>query len=495
MPVARSCRRSLSISAPRMHGKKIAVHYSVRASFCVGENVCMMSRNRRIAIVCQPWDNVAPQSRGSLAIISYELARRLVGQSHVIIYGQRGPGQNKSEMDGASIEFKRFKVLQIPQGLIEILLGILSCHFKKRINYMFSYLYHPFYALRVALNIRTSKCDIVLVYNFLQFATIIKLVNPSAKICLSMQCEWLTQFAALAGERRLRKIDLIIGCSDYITEGIRTRFPAIAIRCHTVYNGVDTDRFCPTEDSKSQTDETERLLFVGRLSPEKGVHVLIRAFRILAESRPRLRLDLVGASNALHYLYLSLDPQDRANATLEPFFGVGLCDMVWRQLVLRDRSYLADLAFEVAGDDRIISHGAVLQTDTIHFYRRAAALVFPSVWNEPAGLPTFEAQACGTPVVSTYSGGIPEYVLHGQTGILVARGEAEELATAISRVLDNPALARAMGEAGRQRAVERFSWDVVSRRLADLLESASPAQGSQNGKLKAVAQVVTPLKR
>jgi hypothetical protein len=114
MPVARSCRRSLSISAPRMHGKKIAVHYSVRASFCVGENVCMMSRNRRIAIVCQPWDNVAPQSRGSLAIISYELARRLGGQSHVIICGQRGPGQNKSEMDGASIEFKCFKVLQIP---------------------------------------------------------------------------------------------------------------------------------------------------------------------------------------------------------------------------------------------------------------------------------------------------------------------------------------------------------------------------------------------
>jgi glycosyltransferase involved in cell wall biosynthesis len=163
--------------------------------------------------------------------------------------------------------------------------------------------------------------------------------------------------------------------------------------------------------------------------------------------------------------------------------------MIWRQLILRDRSYLDDLAAEAAGDDRIVLHGRVLQTDTIDFYRRAAVLVFPSVWNEPSGLPTFEAQACGTPVVSTYSGGIPEYVSHGRTGILVARGEATELATAIREVLDNPALARAMVEAGRQRAVERFSWDVVSRRLADLVESLPPAPGSQDGERTTAAHI------
>ena len=118
--------------------------------------------------------------------------------------------------------------------------------------------------------------------------------------------------------------------------------------------------------------------------------------------------------------------------------------------------------------------------------------MFPSVWNEPSGLPTFEAQACGTPVVSTYSGGIPEYVSHGKTGILVARGEARELAMAINRVLDNPALARAMGEAGRQRAVERFSWDVVSRRFVDLLECVLPTPSSQDGTLKTTAHGQRP---
>jgi glycosyltransferase involved in cell wall biosynthesis len=439
-----------------------------------------MARTRRIAIVCQPWDNVAAQSGSSMVIIAYQIARRLAGNSYVTIYGRRGPGQKQSAIDGATVEFKRLRVLQIPQGLVEISLGIVACYLKTHNNYMFSYFYHPFYVLRVALSIRASKCDVVIVHNFLQFASIIKLFNPSANICLSMHCEWLTQFATPTSERRLRKVDLIIGCSDYITERISTRFPAIAARCHTIYDGVDTDSFCPMQDFLSRSDGTERLLYVGRVSPEKGVHVLIQAFKILAESRPRLRLDLVGASNALHYLYLSLDLKDRASASLRAFFGAGLCDMIWRQLILRDRSYLGDLAAEAADDDRVVLHGRVLQTDTIDFYRRAAALVFPSVWNEPSGLPTFEAQACGTPVVSTFSGGIPEYVSHGTTGILVARGEAKELAIAISQLLDNPVLARAMGEAGRQRAVERFSWDVVSRRLDDLLEIVPPTPGSRD---------------
>jgi len=110
----------------------------------------------------------------------------------------------------------------------------------------------------------------------------------------------------------------------------------------------------------------------------------------------------------------------------------------------------------------------------------AGMLVFPSVWQEPSGFPTFEAQACGLPVVSTFSGGIPEYVEDGRTGILVARGEARELALAIAQVRDNRELARAMGEAGRRRAIEHFSLDVMSRRLVDLIQSLSPADGGQN---------------
>jgi spore coat protein SA len=447
----------------------------------------MRRRVRRIAIVCQPWDNVASESGNSIVTVSYQLARCLARDWHVTIYGRRKSGQERREIDGETIEFRHFKIFHRPQAMVERLLSILARYKRRRINYMLSMGYHLFYAVRVALSIRTSKCDVVLVHNFLQFASVIKLFNRSATICVHMHCEWLRQFATRASERRLRKIDLIIGISDYITEGTRIRFPAIAERCHTVYNGVDTDRFCPSPDVPAQSDGTRHLLFVARLSPEKGVHVLIRAFKILAESRPALRLDLVGGAYTQAYLYLAPDPDDRAIASLERFYGNRLSEMVRRQLILKGQAYLDDLAAEAAGDDRIVFHGVIPHSETIALYRRATVMVLPSVWNEPSGLPILEAAACGLPLVSTRSGGIPEIVEHGRTGMLVARGDAEELALAISQVIDDPAFARAMGEAARQRVQERFTWEASARRLADLIENVSVASGSQKRSSKSPA--------
>jgi glycosyltransferase involved in cell wall biosynthesis len=432
-----------------------------------------MTHSRRIALVCQPWDNIAPNSNNSIIVVSYQLARSLNLDWHVTLYGRRGPGQKRWEIDEDMMEFRRFKVLQKPQAVVERLLSVLACYTKHPVNYMMSIFYHPLYALRVAISIRASKYDVVVVNNFIQFAWIIKLINRSATICLSMHCEWLTQFATPTNERRLRAVDLIIACSDYITEKIRLRFPKIAERCHTVYNGVDTERFCPRTIVAAPDGGSPRLLYVGRLSPEKGVHVLIQAFKILAENRPTLQLVVVGSAHTQRYLYLAPERDDLTAILLEPFYGKRLSEMVWRQFVLRDRSYGIDLAAEAAGDRRIVFHDPVLQTETIDFYREATVLVFPSVWNEPCGLPTVESQACGLPVVSTYSGGIPEYVEDGRTGVLVRRGDVHELAQAISQVIDDPAAARAMGGAGRQRVLERFTWEKSARRLANLIESVS----------------------
>ena len=440
----------------------------------------MTARTRRLAIVGHPWDTVVAQSTSSIVIIAYQLARHLPPHWRLTLYGRHRPGQKRREADGENIEFKRFSVRHRPPALLETLLGILACYMKSRIYYHMSYLYHTIYALKVALSIRASKYDVVIVNNFPQFASIIRMFNPSATICLSMHCEWLSQFALARTERRLRDLDLIIGCSEYITEAVRKCYPAIAARCHTVHDGVDTNLFCPAPDRSAPNDGTERLLYVGRLIPEKGIHVLIQAFKILAESRPTLRLDLVGATNPGRYLYLCPDLKDPAIASMvEAFYGNRLSDMVRKQLTRGGESYLDELAILAGGDERIVFHGAASHAETIDFYRRAAMLVFPSVWQEPSGLPTFEAQACGTPVVSTFSGGIPEYVENGRTGILVARGEARELALAIAQVLGNRDLARAMGEAGRRRVVEHFSWAVVSERLADLIESLSPVDAGQ----------------
>jgi glycosyltransferase involved in cell wall biosynthesis len=433
---------------------------------------------------------VEPDVGSSISIIANGLARCLARDWRVTIYGRRWPGQKHFEINSEKVEFKRFTVTDEHQRILIAILSVLTCWKRKRVHYMFSYFYHFFYFLRAALSIRASKCDVVLVINFLQGAAIIKFFNPSAAVCLRMGCEWLTQFASAASGRRLRNVDLIIGVSEYISERIRIRFPEVAARCFTVHNGVDTIRFCPLpgvppQKQNLQEQNIQRILFLARVSPEKGAHVLIQAFKILAESRPALRLDIVGGAGMLPYIYLAPDLDDQAIATLEPFYGDGLCDIMRRNFRLTGRSYIGELAAQVAGDERIVFHGPVSHSETIDFYRRAAVMVFPSVWNEPSGNSTIEAGACGRPVISTYSGGIPEYVEDGRTGLLTARGDASELARAIAKVLDNAALAHVMGKAGRQRVLERFTWEASTRRFVELLENVrdrSPYAQSQGGR-------------
>jgi starch synthase len=109
--------------------------------------------------------------------------------------------------------------------------------------------------------------------------------------------------------------------------------------------------------------------------------------------------------------------------------------------------------------------------EVIQLLTRAAVFVCPSVY-EPLGIVNLEAMACGTPVVASRVGGIPEVVDDGRTGVLVEVDDGFEagLASALDTVLGDPEAARRMGEAGRERAVGEFGWDAVARRTAALYE-------------------------
>lgn len=115
------------------------------------------------------------------------------------------------------------------------------------------------------------------------------------------------------------------------------------------------------------------------------------------------------------------------------------------------------------------------RTEVIQLLTHAAVFVCPSVY-EPLGIVNLEAMACGTPVVASRVGGIPEVVTDGVTGVLVPREDGADdafeagLARALDSVLGDPAGARRMGEAGRARAVEEFGWDAVARRTVRLYE-------------------------
>lgn len=115
------------------------------------------------------------------------------------------------------------------------------------------------------------------------------------------------------------------------------------------------------------------------------------------------------------------------------------------------------------------------RAEVIQLLTHASVFACPSVY-EPLGIVNLEAMACGTAVVASQVGGIPEVVADGETGLLVPYAAAEPeafeagLAVALNRVVADPGAARAMGEAGRERAAAEFGWDAIARRTVDVYQ-------------------------
>jgi len=190
----------------------------------------------------------------------------------------------------------------------------------------------------------------------------------------------------------------------------------------------------PAATELFSTDRTIRrsdnLLFVGRLTKQKGVDVLLHALAMLP---PTVRLDLVG------------DGEER-----------GALDM---------------LATSLGLGGRVSWHGAKAAAELPAFYRRAVALVVPSA-DEGLGLVAVEAQLCGAPVIAFASGGVVDVVRHDVTGILVAERTPEALAVAISQLLGRPDRGAALGQCAASLAREQFSPAQAARRYLAIYQQA-----------------------
>ncbi|MEU3949502.1 glycogen synthase [Streptomyces sp. NPDC029526] len=240
----------------------------------------------------------------------------------------------------------------------------------------------------------------------------------------------------------LEAADAVVAVSGAMREDILSCYPALdPARVHIVHNGIDTALYRPDPG----TDALDRIgldrsrpyvLFVGRITRQKGVPHLLRAVR-------------------------GIDPDAQvvlcAGAPDTPEI-----DREFRELYEELRGVRAGVHWI----PRMLPRPEVIQLLT-----HATVFVCPSVY-EPLGIVNLEAMACGTPVVASRVGGIPEVVADGSTGVLVDVDDDFEagLARALDTVLGDPAAARRMGEAGRERAVGEFGWDAVARRTVRLYE-------------------------
>jgi glycosyltransferase involved in cell wall biosynthesis len=319
------------------------------------------------------------------------------------------------------------------------------------------------YALQVAKDLRSERCDIAHINTFPQFIHVIRVFNPKIKIVLHNHTEFLVQLNREITERQLRKADLIIGCSEYITEKIRGAFPLFSKRCQTLYNGVDVNHFFSIKSRDTEKNSVKRLLFVGRISPEKGLHVLFDAFKKVVERFPKAHLTIVGPNSPLSLEGLKFMVNDqKIFKSLAAFYdGISRCNYF---------SYLQRRLFSLEISKNVTFTGLVPHLQLVNFYRNADVFVNSS-FSEAFGMPLIEAMATKVPVVAPLVGGIKEIVENGKTGIIVEPCDDNSLAEAILSLLSDKNLRESMGEAARRRAVEIFSWERIVERLLRLYKN------------------------
>jgi glycosyltransferase involved in cell wall biosynthesis len=420
----------------------------------------------KIAFVQQPISPVSTKSQeGSLEIWIYEMARRMAKHHDVVVYAKKVKPDKEFELH-EGVKYRRIKPNIVDEcfarnsGQIDRLFW--SVFLKSKRPLFVSHLYYFIYALHVAKFLKYEKCDVVHLHNFPQFIPIIRAFNPKIKIVLEMHCEWLAQLNRKIIESRLKKTDLIVGVSEYITDEIRRRFPKFAPRCKTLINGVDIGFFAnDNRHHNSDKENVKQLLFVGRVSPEKGVHVLLDAFQMVFECYPRVHLTIVGSEASLPVEFLVELNEDPLTKELERFYDVNYMSYL-------ESKFSPELASHVTFT------GSIPHRLLKDYYRTADVVVLPSVCNEPCALPLFEAMAASVPVVASRGGGTPEVIVDGKTGLLVERGDASALAEAVLSLISNDALNKSMGEAGRKRAVELFSWEQTTQNLCELYENIYP---------------------
>ncbi len=280
---------------------------------------------------------------------------------------------------------------------------------------------------------RLTPDDVLYIHNRPEYVLAVRkhfARRPPFKMVLHMHNDHLRNLTPAEGED-LRP-DLTVFNSRFL-EGLgRSLLPRIG-RTAVMYNGADEASFYPAVSTV--VSMTPVVLFVGRLIPEKGVHVLLEAMRILAKQGVRLQAKIIGSvnfgTNALSPYAEALQRDCPENTEFLPY-------MVGEQLAQQ--------------------------------FRSAAIFCCPSTWEEPFGMVNVEAMASGLPVVASAVGVIPEIFTQGG-GLLVQKNSAPELAAALRSLAENEPQRALLGAQAYAIFQQRFRWTVLYQEYLGLMHT------------------------
>lgn len=245
--------------------------------------------------------------------------------------------------------------------------------------------------------------------------------------------------------------DAVIAVSEGTKEDIQRAYPDVdPSRIHVIYNGIDLKEYQKTSETKALTDygvdpAVPYVLFVGRITRQKGVTHLVDAIRYLPKET-----QIVLCAGAPDTPEIATELREKVDAARKDHPRI-----VWIEKM-------------------------VTKQETIQLYSNCRVFCCPSVY-EPFGIINLEAMACRTPVVASATGGIKEVVVEGETGYLVPFDQdpvtsfprdpekfAKDLAAKINVLLGDAEKCRRFGDAGRKRVEEIFSWTAIAHQTIEL---------------------------
>ena len=276
--------------------------------------------------------------------------------------------------------------------------------------------------------------------------------------------------------------DAIVAVSHGTKDDIVKAYPDVdASRIHVIYNGIDLQQYQYTEDVsalKKYGVDTEKpyVLFVGRITRQKGVTHLVEAIQYLP---PGTQIVLCAGAPDTPEIATEMRAKVEAVRRFTPGSQRAMVE-----------NFTTDGGHSTAtGDPTGTGHNLVwieqmvTKEEAIQLYSHCAVFCCPSVY-EPFGIINLEAMACRAPVVASATGGILEVVVEGKTGHLVpfeadpvttfpvdSAQFAKDLAGRITELLADPEKAQRMGDAGRKRVEEHFSWTAIAAQTIELYKS------------------------
>jgi spore coat protein SA len=290
-----------------------------------------------------------------------------------------------------------------------------------------------------------NSFDLVHVFNRPKWVLTLSKDLPKTKFSLSLHNEMfvpdkITEVQAL---ECIKRVEFINTVSKFIADGVESLYPAAKDKLNVIYSGADSNIYKPNwtdagkinrYNLKEKYNLTGKkvVLFVSRLSPKKGPHILMKAMIKVAEKHPDTALVIVGSK------WYGKNEIDEYTKSLQALVSSMNCPIIFT--------------------------GFLPPSEIPALYNIGDIFICSSQWNEPLARVHYEAMAAGLPIITTNRGGNAEVVPDGENGLIIDDFKnSDSFAEKINYLLDNPALASEMGHKGRLMAEQKYNWQRVAQ--------------------------------